>query len=193
MAISDVIQEYDEDAQAIHSFCEELYDNMFGESFKRVRDMYQRMQSEVRPISDEELEYILVMFPMELVAVAESLNKLRLDHEVVKLKNRDKLEELRDKLKSEVSSIELTKTEKQDYINHKLSQKMVEYEILLSAYASVITRVENEQSFSRELIMGAKKIWDSRRGAESANPVSPVNIEEELPEYSRNTPQSYIK
>lgn len=188
--IQSVLTEYHNDSQAIHNFCNDLYSELFSDHFSEVRELYKRLRSKLHPITDDELEYILTVFPMELFAVAEKLNSLRLDHEVVKLKNREKLEQLRKEISESVSTLDITKTEKQDMISRAVSEKMVEYEILLSAYNSVITRVENEQSFSRELIMGAKKIWDSRRNSEQANPVSSVVTEPELPEYS---PKSYIK
>lgn len=191
--ISNAIEEYKEDSEAIHAFCEELYSKNFKEHFDGVRSLYTRLKSKTHPISDDELEYVLTELPLELFSAAEKLNNLRLDHEVVKLKNKETLEKLRRELFDSFSDTDVSKSAKQDAVNRSLNEKMVEYEILLSAYSSVITRVENEQSFARELIMGAKKIWDSRRGAESSNPVSPVVPEEktELPEYK--LPKQYIK
>ena len=187
-SIYKVIEEYREDSAAVEKFCNDLYNDMFANHFVEVREMYSRMQSELHPLTDTELEYILTAFPMELFAVAENLNKLRLDTEIVKLKNKKKVEDVRKAAIAETKVLDMTKAEKQDYIMHRTSEIMPEYEILLAAYNSVITRVENEQSFSRELIMGAKKIWDSRRSAETVNPVEPVVSE--LPEYNRN---QYVK
>lgn len=183
-----VIEEYENDSAVIEHFCDELYDNLFAEHFTKVKEMYTRLKSEIHPITDEELEYILTLFPMELISVAEKLNKLRLDAQVVKLKNKEKAEAIRHTALTEVSVMDLTKTEKQEYVSHRLNKDLVDYEILLAAYTAVTTRVENEQSFSKELIMGAKKIWDSRRAGESVNPVEPVASE--IPEYDRN---QYIK
>ncbi len=188
MAIADVIEEYKSDNEAIHKFCDELYLSLFESNFEAIRGLYSRMKSSIQPITDDELEYILTTFPMELFAVAENLNKLRLDREVVKLKNKEKLESIRKKAEESVKQLELTKAEKQDWIHRMVTTEYVEYEILLTVYDSVITRVENEQSFSRELIMGAKKIWDSRRSGENINPVEPVVPD--LPEYNRN---QYVK
>ena len=188
MAIADVIKEYKSDNDAIHKFCDDLYSTLFNTNFEAIRDMYKRMKSNMKPITDDELEYILTTFPLELFTVAENLNKLRLDREVVKLKNKEKLESIRKKVEEAAASLDVSKAEKQDWIHRQVTSEYVEYEIVLTAYDSVITRVENEQSFSRELIMGAKKIWDSRRSSESVNPVGPVVPN--LPEYDRNR---YIK
>lgn len=189
MSVTEVLAEYKADSDAVHSFCDELYNELFGDNFKAVRELYSRMKSTARPITDEELEYILSTFPLELFTVAENLNKLRLDYEVVKLKNKEKAESLRKQFVKEAeASFQFTKSQIAEYVAHRMTESMIEYEVVLTAYESVITRVENEQSFSRELIMGAKKIWDSRRSSEKANPVNSSDVE--LPEYSR---KQYIK
>lgn len=184
-SIYDVAQEYREDADAVDEFCQHLYDEQFSQHFQEVRDLYKRMQSKLQPITDEELEYILTVFPLELFSVSEGLTKLRLDREVVKLKNKEKLEDLRKELMKSEEFMKLTKTDRQEHLSHAISEQMTEYEILLTAYDSVIQRVEGEQSFSRELIMGSKKIWDSRRSSESSNPVGEsAGTNTDLPEYT---------
>ena len=191
MSISKILEEYSEDSKAIHAFCEDTYAKYFEEHFKGVRELYERMKSYIHPITDDELEYILTMFPLELFTVAEHLNQIRLDREVVKLKNKEKIETLRKQLVEESSEFEmLTKSERQAWVTHQIVTSSTEYEVLLAAYDTIISRVENEQSFSRELIMGAKKIWDSRRSGEHANPVNSADLQPEIPEYTR---QSYIK
>lgn len=189
--LQDVLGRYSEDIDEVRKFCDNRYDSLFKEHFKEIHNLYNRMKSTVNPISDSELEYILIMFPMELITVAEKLNKLRLEQEVVKLKNKETMETLRNTLLEEASASGLNKTQTQEYVSHGLSKAMVEYEIVLSAYESITTRVTNEQTFSKELIMGAKKVWDSRRGSESANPIKPVAGD--LPDYDPTSSKSYIK
>lgn len=189
MHIEDVVKEYADDNYAVLTYCDKIYTDLFAENFKDVRDLYKRMKSTLQPITDSELEYILTTFPLELFTVAENLNKIRLLREVTKLKNKAKMRELRAEFQTTVNDMaELTKAEKQTYLMQLINESMAEYEVLLAAYDSLISRVENEQTFSKELIMGAKKIWDSRRSSESANPVAPVATE--LPEYDR---KAYIK
>ena len=189
--ISSVLSEYASDMSSVNKYCEDLYEQYFSQHFADVRDLYARMKSKVKPITDEELEYILTLFPMEMFAVSEALNKLRLQCEVVKLKNKEKLEILRKQAKTEAESLELNKTETIEYINHRVAEQMVEYEVFLSAHTSCITRVENEQTFAKELIMGAKKIWDSRRNAEASNPVK--EVVPDLPEYDATANKTYVK
>ena len=65
---------------------------------------------------------------------------------------------------------------------------MTEDKILILAYDNLITRVEKEMSYSRELIMSAKKIYDVRRNTEQSNPVSEVSSKQnDLPDYYSST------
>lgn len=175
------LDEYSADMEAVQKFCDEIYNEHFSSNFKKVRELYQRMKSDIHPITDEELEYILTTFPLELFVISEQLNKIRLNSEVVKLKNKETIEKLRNDAIAEATTQGLNKTQTNEYVSHVLNRSMVEYEVLLSAYNSIITRVENEQTFSKELIMGAKKVWDARRNTDLTNPVG--EVVPELPEY----------
>lgn len=190
-SILNVINEYNDDLKSVQAFCEDLYTEYFEDNFKQIRELYKRMKSKVHPITDEELEYILTMFPLELFTAAEKLNALRLNCEVVKLKNKQTLEKLRKDVTDAATQEGLNKTQTAERVAHAISEKMVEYEVLYTAYSSVITRVENEQTFSKELIMGAKKVWDSRRSAENSNPVKEVIPD--LPEYDITANKQYVK
>jgi len=183
-SIIKVIEEYSTDLDAIQEFCDDMYSQFFEENFAEIRELYKRMKSKVHPITDAELEYILTTFPMELFTVAEKLNKLRLNCEVVKLKNKQTLEKIRNDAIADATAHGLNKTQTNEHVSHVVAEKMVEYEVLHAAYSSIIARVENEQTFSKELIMGAKKIWDARRSSELSNPVGMV-VPEDLPEYDK--------
>ena len=183
--ILNVIDEYSADIDAVQRFCDELYVENFELNFRDVRNLYTRMKSKVHPITDEELEYIITMLPLELFISSERLTAIRLNSEVVKLKNKQKMDEFRKSAELEADTMNLAKTAKNDYVSTAIKTRMVEYEVLYSAYTSVITRVESEQTFAKELIMGAKKVWDSRRSAERSNPISEVvpDTASNLPEY----------
>ena len=63
-----------------------------------------------------------------------------------------------------------------------------EYKLMNIVYNCVIDKVEHQLSFSKELIMGAKKVWDARKRTEQ--PVIPeVN---NLPDYQPIKKQTYI-
>jgi len=189
--ITDVLQEYKDDIVGVSDFCDSKYNELFESHFKEVDTLYRKMQSSVYTISDSELEYILIMLPMELIAVAEKLSQLKLEQQVVKLKNKEKFEEFRNQLIEESTIRGLNKSHVQEFVSHGMNQLVVDYELVVSAYETIINRVTSSQMFAKELIMGAKKVWDSRRSAESGSPVKPIATD--LPDYDPTSSKSYIK
>lgn len=172
------------DMDAVVAWCNEIYDTQFSSYFEEERELYGRLKCKDRPITDEELSQILTIAPLNLFSVAEHLNKLRLRQEVIKLKNKQK--------KADIIKMSLEKTDTKKSAEANLLT--LEDELLSTAYSSIITRVENEISFTRELIMSAKKLWDARRRTESVNPVSEVNAPEDgSTPYNVYRPSTYIK
>lgn len=182
--------QYKEYIEDIETWCNEQYNLYFKECFDSVRKIHKSMESQVRAISDTELEWILTELPMTLFSISESLNKYRLEHEVIKLRKKKIKLELEAKAKQLVEDDFLSKSDTKSWLDAQLS----EHDILLAAYSSVISRVESEISFSKELIMGCKKIWDARRKSEASNPVSPVDLRDvdKIPDYSTRYDQ-YIR
>ena len=172
-------QYYKEDMDAMDSWCSNLYNSDFASVFDKVRNIYSKFQSSSTVISDEDLEWIIVSLPMELLYISESLNSLRLKYEVLKLKTKRIQSDIEQKICLECQTLD-QKISKKD-LKELVDFEMIEHRIVMAAFSSVITRVENEITFSKELIMGAKKVWDSRRHGENSNPIGEVNIE--LPEY----------
>lgn len=156
-----------------------LYHIYFEEYLSDVRDLHKRMKSKVQPITDQELEDVLTMLPLNLFSASEALNKLRLEQEVLKLQTKKQKVEI---LKNIPEKSSISKTD-------LVASEMADYEVLLAVYTSVISRAESEMSYCKELIMGCKKIWDGRRSAEKSNPVGELNIDT-LPEYQKDV---YIK
>ena len=173
-------QEVDDDVQAVTSWCNEIYEEQFSKYFDESRELFGRLKSKTKPITDEELSWILINLPLSLFEVSEILNRIKVSQEVIKLRNKQKESEL------VKASTENSAAKRQE----DAALQMLEHKLLVTAYSSVMSRVESEVSFCRELIMGAKKIWDARRRTESANPVSPVDSHLELPDYQ---PGVYIK
>lgn len=163
----------------IGNWVDEQYNMNFRECFDAVRTIHVQMQSQTRQISDTELEWILTELPLQLFSISENLNKVRLDAEVIKLRKKQIKAELETSANDLVQSGELLKSDVKGWVDTELA----EHDILLAAYSSLITRVESEISFSKELIMGCKKIWDARRRSENSNPVSEV-VTSEVPNYS---------
>ena len=190
--LKSIESEYSEDIDAVSEWCDSIYSSIFAPFFANQHDLFKRMQSKQHPITDEELEHILVDIPVNLFELSEKLNSFRLKQEVLKMKTKQK--------KSDIikNSSESTDTKRKE----EAALRVLEDELLITSYSSVITRVENEISFSRELIMGAKKIWDGRRNGDISNPVGEVDArssntsytDPELPAYrSNNTPRAYIR
>lgn len=183
MKINEFVREnYQEYIEDIESWVDEQYDRFFRSCFDKVNQIHSSMKSHVRQISDSELEWILTELPMELFSISENLNKIRLDAEVIKLRKKSIRRDVDGKFAVKAKDEKLTKSE----VKNLVDAEMVEHDILSSAYSSLISRVESEISFSRELIMGCKKIWDARRKTETSNPIGEV-----LPNTGDNMPSYY--
>lgn len=164
-----------EDLDTVCTLYDSLYRDKFASYFNEQHELFGRLRSKFKPISDEELENVLTTTPLNLYAVSEELNKFRLNVEVIKLK-----------IKQQETA--LKKLPKDDDVGYlAISNSLVENKLLCAVYDKVVLRVESEISFSRELIMSAKKIWDGRRDTDNANPlrtgVTSDDIYDNLPVY----------
>lgn len=180
MDLKTVYSQLSPDVEATEEWCNELYISNFSKYFEESRNLFKKLQSKSHPITDEELSYILINLPLTLFDVSEVLNSFRVKFEVVKLKNKETEAEL---MKSCTAK---TVAQKKD----EVSVAMTEEKLICTVLSYIITRVESEISFCRELIMGAKKIWDSRKRGDLSNPVGNVDTETILPDYQ---PKEYIK
>lgn len=172
---------YEEDTKAVNNWCEEIYQSKFAMFFDRVRALYKKFQDRDKPITDAELEDIMTNLPLELFSVSENLNNLRASCEVVKLKRKEK----------RLSAYRSSSAKNDVGRNADADMSVLEDDILLLAFSTIIQRVENEISFCRELIMGAKKVYDRRKATEGASPINPVSTSgRNLPDYTAG--KSYI-
>lgn len=153
-----------DDTSAVTNWVESQYNQQFFEYFEDLHHLSHRIASKSMPITDKELESILIDLPLKLFSVAEQINHITLNLEVIKLKNKKTLTE---KIKS---SQESTAALKKDVAE----SEMFEDRVLELAYSCLLDRVQREVAYSKELIMGAKKVWDARRRADTSNPVSDV-------------------
>ena len=143
-----------------------LYNKYFGQYFHIQKELYRRVQDTDKPITDEELETVLTDLPLELIEVSEALSKFQISQEVVKL--RAKEESAKD-----------------------TSDDIKEYELMSKIYTAVNERVSKKVSFSRELIMSCKKIWDRRKDTDNVTPIGPIDTS--LPEYTPPSKQTYVR
>lgn len=180
MKVSAINAMYEDSFNDISSWCNDLYNDMFLDYFSEMNTLYEKLSSTHKQITDDELEIILTSLPLNLYAAAEKVNELKLRIEVIKLNiKQDKHNAL---LNSDASS-QIAKREEASY-------SVVEDELLLKIYTALIERVESEITFSKELIMSAKKIWTARREAEN---IGKAAEKVELPDYSDIENKSYIK
>lgn len=168
-----------DDIETIQTWCNNLYSESFQLHFEKAENLFTKLQSTNKPITDTELNWILIDLPIQLFDASETLNAVRCAAEVIKLRNKQKEREL----------IQEAKKQKITLKKDDVAVEMLSDILLHTCYLTVIERVENQISFCKELIMGAKKVWDSRRNSEKSNPVAPID---ELPEYKIKKNQ-YIK
>lgn len=185
-----VEQAYSADISAIQNWVQEMFSSIFGESFNEIQALYAQLKNADHPIGDAELERLLTILPLDLVEASEKLNGLRLTFETVKLKNKDMERDLTHKY-SDYEDI--TATVRKSIVDSEMS----EYKLYAIAYSALISRAEGHISFCKEMIMAAKKIFDSRRAAEAAIPISPGvpladNPHPDLPSYA-NRNGTYVK
>ena len=135
------------------------YNKYFSNFFKKEVEMHARFSDTDVPVTDAELEWLITSLPLELFSVANALAQFKQHHEIVKLKVKQR--------------------SKKDNDNSDGLDE--EYKLMAIIYSAVINRVEQEISFSKELIMGAKKVWDARRSSEQPA-IGPV-VPENLPDY----------
>ena len=186
--LDQITQEMSEDIESVQAWAAELYDKCFGNYLKDVKDLYVKLQDKSRPISDGELEQILTTLPLELINISEVLSQFKISKEVVALTMKQK------EADHIATSDAPTVTQKRE----DAANAVLEYKLVHTVYSSVITRVEREIDFARELIMSSKKIWDARKHTEGANPIGDVVPESSkshnLPDYAsvKGKSQQYI-
>lgn len=151
----------------VRSWCKDQYDTVFAKYFEGVPELYAGVTEQSRKMTDSEIEWILTSLPLQLISVSEELSQYKLNIECLKLYI--KQQEAKYVSESEAKTVSQKKDE--------AAIKVMDYQLLLKAYSSVASRVDNEINFARELVMSAKKIWDSRKKVYTANPVSPTDLD----------------
>lgn len=189
-ALKELYGELQEDIDATNAWAEEMYQANFAYYFKDVRELYKRLESKSRPVTDEELEEILTTLPLQLITVSEILSQFRVSKEVVAIKIKEVEREMMNNRDAKVSMTQQ---------KEEAARQTIEHGLLKTVFGTIVNRVDNEITFCKELIMGAKKIWDSRRGSEDAAPTG-VAEPNQLPDYAYDAGncsvgggQTYIK
>lgn len=164
-----------DDIQSVNNWVDKIYQENFGDQFKGVRELFSRLQSDSHPITDDEINWVLTSLPLQLFTVSEALSKLKTKSDVIKMVNKQK------KIQLVSESEEPTITKRNEYADEQLLGN----KLLANVYDNVVARVESEISFSRELIMSCKKLFDARRNTENVNPVSESTIQYTSADFDR--------
>ena len=183
--IQSIAAMYAGDIKSVKDWCNKFYDRYFAEHFAGFRDAFNRLKKAGNKITDDELETLLITLPIRLFDASEVLSGTKIALSTVRIGMKQKENDLIAEGKESGKSAAAAK--------ESAASAILDDQILVAAYDIIISRVESEISFCREIIMSAKKIWDARRRTENANPVSPV---ESLPEYNpddKRKGNSYIR
>lgn len=172
MDLNQTLQNLSADIQEVENWAEGEYQKYFAQYFKGEVELYQKLKDNDAMIEDKQLEWILTYLPLELFSVSEKLSMLKTRQEVIKLH----MKEVEDTVA--LDHPEMTATAKKERAAWLNSGN----KLLVDVYSSISDRVNREISFSRELIMSAKKIWDARRSAEGPM-VGGIKETDTLPDY----------
>lgn len=156
--ISTLDREFESEVGDLTAWVNSQYDEHFADLFSVVNDLKVRFESDTNPISDEELERILSELPLSMIEISEQVNAYKLKAEANKLK----VDSYRTILMESAEGG--TKQERSD----KIEVELFNMKLLQCAYTSLISRVDRELVYAKELIMGAKKIWTARRQMDPA-------------------------
>lgn len=148
-----------EDFEAADHLTDEIYNKYFAKYFKLTSDLESKFNDTDVPIADSQIERILVEVPLNLYLVSANLAQFKQHNEIVKLTNKQRKKA---KLEEDID---------------------FEYQLMSIIYNSVIDRVESQITFTKELIMGAKKVWDARKRTEVAVPIKERDASVDLPPY----------
>ncbi len=161
------------DIDEVNAWADSEYDKYFAPYFKGEVELYNKMKSSTDvAITDTELEWILTDLPLELFTVTEQLSKLKTAQEVIKVNIKQREREY-------IANAEGSMTQRKE----EASTLTAEDKLLVDVYESIAERVSKQMSFSKELIMSAKKIWDARRADGILLPEVSLDKEATIPEY----------
>lgn len=178
MDLSKAYNRSESDINEVNEWSESEYSKYFAEYFKGEVELYDKMKKFKNQVTDEELEWILTELPLELFSVSGQLSKLKTAQEVIKIHIK---QTERNYITNE--SIPGSITQKKE----EAAMLTAEDRLLVTVYDSIAERVSREMTFSKELIMSAKKIWDARRSDGIPIPEVVNDKEASLPEYDANS------
>ena len=183
MDLTKALKGVSKDIDDVQKWADEEYNKYFASYFVGEVDLYKKLKDKDYIITDDELEWILTSLPLELFSVSEQLGKMKTAEEVIKLH----IKEVESEFVKDPDNKDSVTKKKEDAAMITASDRL-----LVTVYSIISERVGREMSFSRELIMSAKKIWDARRSSEVSIP-SVDTSNSELPDYDPAAkPKQYV-
>ena len=172
----ELAQKYKKEIEDTANWVVETYDREFSEYFKEVDRLYTKFNSGYEKITDEDLEEVMSTIPLKLFEVTERLAKYRAFAEFIKYKIKEKRNQA---FKDSDQKTQALKKEDAD-------SAVAEDEFFLKLHNIMIEMVESKMSYSRELIMSAKKIYTARKQTELNSKFIESKVTQQndtLPEY----------
>ena len=163
-SITNAMDALKQDFEAADNVVDEIYNKYFASYFAKEAEMYKKFKDTSTPITDIDLEWIITSLPLELMEASNALAQFKQHNEIIKL----------------------TIKQRKNLPTEEIDE---EYKLMSIVYACVIDKIERRLAFSKELIMGAKKVWDARKRIEQPA-INEVNAE--LPDYQPIKRQQYI-
>ena len=77
MDFKTILSNVDTHTKEVTEWCDSIYNEKFASLFSGVRELFTRMQSETKPITDDELVWTLSELPLQLFSISESVQQLR--------------------------------------------------------------------------------------------------------------------
>lgn len=166
---------YSSEIDSVSDWSDEIVNACMGDTLTEIFSIQDRMNSS-HEITMNELTWVLFDLPIQLIHISEALSKIQLSLETIKLTKSHNETEFANDIKRQSNNSKISATE----LKQIVASEFYGDNIGIVVYESSISQIERYISLSKELIMGAKKIWQRRVDTEEVNPVMPV---EELPEY----------
>lgn len=177
MDLKTTLNKLSSEIDEVNQWADDQYEEFFAPYFKGQVNLYERLKSSEDPITDQELEWILTDLPLDLFTVTEQLSKLKVSQEVIKHSIKKKEREY---IQASTEGSEAKRKE-------EASALVADDKLLVTIYESIAERVSRQMTFSKELIMSAKKIWDARRSDGTLMPEVNTTKEATLPDYDMSS------
>ncbi len=153
--IKELLENIYSEAEDIDTFIDEIYQKNFKVQFQKIYELIDKFRNDSKKVSTEELEYLLMELPLDMFDVSSKIEMVQ--------------------GLSEVAAYQ-AKTAKAQNNDDKYK-----LDVIAKRLDALVERIQRESSAARELVMSAKKLWDSRQAETKSNPIKEIS---NLPDYT---------